>query len=98
MPEERFLTIQLHELLTYLGQQGVVDAAGRRPARADRDDQCRRPVDASYLADSVILLRYFEAAGRGEAGDLGRQEAAAAARRTIRELRLDGGASTSASP
>ena len=36
---------------------------------------CSAPIDLSYLADTVILLRYFEAFGRGAAGDLGGQAA-----------------------
>ncbi len=63
MPEERFLTVQLHELLTYLGQQGVVTllvmAQHGLPGSVTQS-----PVDASYLADAVVLLRYFEAQGR----------------------------------
>ena len=42
--------------------------------------QMHTPVDASYLADAVVLLRYFEAQGRGPAGDLGHQEARRRAR------------------
>ena len=62
MPEERFLIIQLHELLMYLGQQGVATTADRRAARLI-GAQMQAPVDASYLADAVMLLRYFEAKG-----------------------------------
>jgi circadian clock protein KaiC len=62
MPDEKFLNVQLHELLTALGQlgtctllinvqQGLVGA------------HMTSPVDASYLADTVLLLRYFEAQG-----------------------------------
>ena len=62
MPEERFLTIQLHELLTYLGQQGVATILiGAHQGLIGA--QMTTPVDASYLADAVILLRYFEASG-----------------------------------
>lgn len=61
MPEARFLSIHLRELLTYLGQrgvltflvgvqQGVIGAMGSN-------------VDVSYLADNVLLLRYYEAGG-----------------------------------
>jgi circadian clock protein KaiC len=62
MPDEKFLVIQLHELLTYLGQRGVASilvAAQHGLMGA----QMTAPVDASYLADSVVLLRYFEAEG-----------------------------------
>ena len=63
MPEERFLTIQLHELLTYLGQQGVVTLL-IVAQHGLLGSGMQAPVDASYLADTVVLLRYFEAAGR----------------------------------
>jgi circadian clock protein KaiC len=62
MPDEKFLIVQLHELLTYLGQGGVASilvAAQHGLMGA----QMTAPVDASYLADSVVLLRYFESEG-----------------------------------
>ena len=62
MPDEKFLIVQLHELLTYLGQRGVASvlvAAQHGLMGA----QMHAPVDASYLADAVVLLRYFEAEG-----------------------------------
>jgi circadian clock protein KaiC len=55
MPNEQFLIIQLHELLTFLGQSGV--------ATLLIGMQMQTPVDASYLADAVVILRYFEAGG-----------------------------------
>lgn len=62
MPEEHFLSIQLHELLTFLGQQGVVTilVAAQHGLLGDT---MRNVVDVSYLADTVILLRYFESMG-----------------------------------
>ena len=62
MPQNSFLTAQLHELLSYLNNQGVatfftVAQSGIIGANMSS------PVDASYLADSVVLLRYFELAG-----------------------------------
>ena len=62
MPEERFLIAQLHELLTYLGHHGVttflvVSQSGFLGAAMSS------PLDASYLADNVILFRHFEAGG-----------------------------------
>ena len=62
MPQNNFLTAQLHELLTYLNNQGVatflvVAQSGMMGAAMTS------PVDASYLADSVVMLRYFEHAG-----------------------------------
>jgi circadian clock protein KaiC len=62
MPEERFLTIQLHEILSYLGQQGVASMViGAHKGLIG--GPMVSPVDASYLADAVILLRYFETEG-----------------------------------
>ncbi|SFN41435.1 ATPase domain-containing protein [Variovorax sp. OV329] len=62
MPDERFLTVQLHELLTYLGQQGVATLLiGAHHGVIGT--QMQMPVDASYLADAVVLLRYYEHAG-----------------------------------
>ncbi len=62
MPEERFLTIQLHEILMYLAQQSVATLLiGAHHGIIG--SQMHTPVDASYLADAVILLRYFEAKG-----------------------------------
>jgi circadian clock protein KaiC len=62
MPEERFLTIQLHELLMYLSQQGVATILiGAHHGIIGT--QMTTPVDASYLADAVLLLRYFESKG-----------------------------------
>jgi len=61
-PSERFLTLHLHELLIYLGQQGVTTLMLlTQHGIAGADLQV--PVDTSYLADTVILLRYFEAFG-----------------------------------
>jgi circadian clock protein KaiC len=61
LPDEAFLLPQLHELLAYLGQCGVVTllVATQHGLIGNMVSQ----VDASYLADSVILLRYYEAAG-----------------------------------
>jgi circadian clock protein KaiC len=62
MPDERFLIVQLHELLTYLGQAGVATLLiGAQHGLIGT--QMQTPVDASYLADSVVLLRYFEDGG-----------------------------------
>lgn len=62
MPESRALTIQLHELLSYLGNHGVatflVAAQSSMPGAG-----IRSVVDASYLADAVVLFRMYEHAG-----------------------------------
>ena len=62
MPDERFLVVQLHELLTYLGQQGVATML-ISAQQGLISSHMSSPVDASYLADAVVLLRYFEAEG-----------------------------------
>ena len=62
MPDERFLTVQMHELLTYLNQQGVVTIL-IVSQHGFMGDGVGTPIDVSYLADTVILLRYFEAEG-----------------------------------
>ena len=61
MPEERFLTAQLHELFAYLAQRGIVTIVVL--AQHGLVGQMQNVVDLTYLADTVILLRYFEAAG-----------------------------------
>jgi circadian clock protein KaiC len=61
MPEARFLTIHLREVLTYLGQRGV--AAFLIGVQHGLLGATGNPADVSYLADNVLLLRYFEAGG-----------------------------------
>jgi circadian clock protein KaiC len=62
MPEERFLTIQLHEVLMYMSQRGVATLLiGAHHGIIGSN--MTTPVDASYLADAVVLLRYFESKG-----------------------------------
>lgn len=62
VPEERFLLLHLHELLSYLGQNGVASILVF--AQHGLIGHMQTSVDVSYLADCVILLRYFEAEGR----------------------------------
>jgi circadian clock protein KaiC len=62
MPEERFLIAQMHELLAYLAQRGVVTIMV--VAQQGLLGSMTSPVDISYLADTVVLTRYFEAEGR----------------------------------
>lgn len=88
MPEERFLTIQLHELLTYLGQRGVVTLL--TVAQHGLIGTMRSPVDASYLADSVVLFRYFEAGGRLRRAISIVKKRSGSHEDTLRELRLTG--------
>jgi circadian clock protein KaiC len=62
MPDRHTITLQLHELLSYMGDQGV--AAVLTVAQTGFVGNMQSPVDMSYLADTVVLLRYFEARGR----------------------------------
>src|ERR1700678_337056 len=61
MPHEQFLSMQLHELLSYLGQQGV--ATILTLAQHGFIGNMQSTVDVKYLADSVLLFRFFEYAG-----------------------------------
>ncbi len=62
MPDEKFLVVQLHEILTYLGQSGVATILVAAH-QGMIGGQMSTPIDASYLADAVVLLRYFEMEG-----------------------------------
>jgi circadian clock protein KaiC len=62
VPEERFLLLHLHELLSYLGQHDVATILVF--AQHGLVGSMQSPIDVSYLADCVVLLRYFEAEGR----------------------------------
>jgi circadian clock protein KaiC len=61
MPEEQFLTLQLHELLAFLNNSGVVTIMTL--AQQGLVGSMVSPVDLTYLADTVILTRFFEANG-----------------------------------
>jgi circadian clock protein KaiC len=90
MPEERFLTIQLHELLMYLAQRSVATIL-IAAQQGLIGSQMSTPVDASYLADAVILLRYFEARGEVRQAISVMKKRGGRHERTLREFRLDGG-------
>jgi circadian clock protein KaiC len=62
MPEERFLVLQMHELLSTLNQLGVVTILVL--AQHGLMGPMQTPLDISYLSDAVLMLRYFEAEGR----------------------------------
>ncbi|HEY4089473.1 MAG TPA: ATPase domain-containing protein [Bryobacteraceae bacterium] len=86
MPNERFLIIQMHELLTYLGQMGVVTLLVM--AQHGMLGSMSAPVDVSFLADTVILLRYFEAQGAIRQAISVVKKRRGAHERTIREMQL----------
>lgn len=62
MPEARALTLQLHELLSYLNNHGVATFLVAAQSGMFGPGG-RSPVDASYLADAVVLFRMYEHAG-----------------------------------
>jgi len=86
VPDERFLTLQLHELLSYLGQRGVTTILVM--AQAGMVGQMISPIDASYLADSIIMLRYFEALGEVRQAISVVKRRGGRHERTIREFRF----------
>ena len=84
MPEESFLTLQLHELLAYLSQQGVLTLLV--VAQHGVMGVIETPVDVSYLADAVLLLRHFESAGKLRKAVSVLKKRGSAHESTIREL------------
>ena len=86
MPEEHFVMIQLHELLAYLGQLGVVTLLIN--AQAGLIGHMSSTVDVSYLADTVILLRYYETRGEVRQAISVLKKRTGSHERTIRELRI----------
>ncbi len=62
MPEEQFVILHLHELLQYLNRQGASTFLAM--AQHGMVGDMQQPIDITYLADTVIMLRYFEAWGR----------------------------------
>ena len=90
MPEERHLMIQLHELLMYLGQKSVATILiGAHQGLIGA--QMKTPVDATYLADAVILLRYFENRGEVRQAISVMKKRGSKHERTLRDFRLDSG-------
>ena len=89
MPGEDYLSMHLHELLAYLNQKGVVTfliLSQHGFIGSDMDT----PVDVSYLADSVLLLRYFETAGKVRQAISIVKRRSGSHERSIRELTLSG--------
>jgi circadian clock protein KaiC len=90
MPAERFLVIQLHELLTYLGQQNVATVL-ISAHQGLIGSNMTSPVDASYLADSVVLMRYYETRGEVRQAISVLKKRGGAHERSIREFKLGKG-------
>ena len=90
MPGERYLTIHLHEMLMYLGERGVASLLiGAHQGVIGT--QMLTPVDASYLADAVVMLRYFEAHGQVRQAISVMKKRGGPHERTIREFSLERG-------
>lgn len=89
MPDERFLTVQMHELLTYLNQQGVVTLLVMAQ-HGFMGANMGTPVDVSYLADTVLMLRFFEAAGAVRRAISVVKKRTGYHENTIREMRMSG--------
>jgi circadian clock protein KaiC len=88
MPGERYLTIHLHELLMYLGERNVASLLiGAHQGLIGAHMQT--PVDASYLADAVILMRYYEAEGEVRQAISVMKKRGGDHERTIREFSLE---------
>jgi circadian clock protein KaiC len=87
MPGEKFLIIQLHELLSFLGHAGVATVM-ISAQQGLIGSQMQSPVDASYLADTVILMRYFEAFGEVRQAISILKKRGGMHERSIREFRM----------
>jgi len=87
MPSERFLMIHMHELLSYLGQKGVVTLL-TVAQHGMMGPSMSSPVDVSFLADSVILLRFFEASGKVRQAISVVKKRRGAHERTLREMKI----------
>lgn len=87
MPSERYLLIHMHELLTYLGRKGVATIL-TVAQHGFLSGAMHTPVDLSFLADTVVLLRYFEAAGQVRQAISVVKKRRSGHERSIREMRI----------
>jgi circadian clock protein KaiC len=86
MPGEQHLALHLHELLTYLNHKGVVTLMVL--AQAGLVGNIQTPADVSYLADNILVLRYFEVQGEVRQAISMIKKRSGPHEHTIRELRL----------
>jgi circadian clock protein KaiC len=89
MPEEHFMLLQMHEMLTYLNQYGVVTFLVL--AQHGLVGHMQSPVDLTYLSDTVLLLRYFEAHGSIRHAISVMKKRTGKHERAIREYAIDAG-------
>ena len=88
MPEERFLTTHLHEMFSYLNQKGVLTIMVVAQHGMVVGGAAAADFDVSYLADTVLLFRYFEAAGAIKQAISVFKKRTGEHERTLRELRI----------
>jgi circadian clock protein KaiC len=88
MPEERFLTTHLHELFVYLNQKGVLTVVVVAQHGMVVGAGAAGDVDVSYLADTVLLFRYFEARGEIHQAVSVFKKRTGEHERTLRELKI----------
>jgi circadian clock protein KaiC len=87
VPDERFLTTHLHELLTYLGQRGILSIlVGVQQGMLGGN--MSSTLDASYIADNVLMLRYYEFDGEVRQAISVFKKRGSEHERTIRSFRL----------
>ncbi len=86
MPAERYLTLQLHELLAFLNQQGVITIMVL--AQQGLVGAMHSIVDLTYLADTVVLSRYYESRGEVKKALSVIKKRSGNHERTIREMRI----------
>ena len=87
MPGEQFLALHLHELLTYLNNRGVLTLLILAQMGLV-GSAMQTPIDVSYLADNILVLRYFEAHGKVRQAISMMKKRSGGHERSIRELRL----------
>ncbi|WP_205763637.1 ATPase domain-containing protein [Pseudopontixanthobacter vadosimaris] len=87
MPSDDFLVLQMHEILSYLSQQGIISLMilGQHGVTGE----LRSDVDISYLADTVMLLRFFEVEGKVRKSMAVIKTRTLDHERTIREFEID---------
>ncbi|MBV8736589.1 MAG: AAA family ATPase [Alphaproteobacteria bacterium] len=88
MPEEQYLILHLHELLQYLNRQGA--STFLSVAQHGVIGDMRQTIDVTYLADTVITLRFFEAQGRVHRAISVIKKRTGSHENTIREFTIDG--------
>jgi circadian clock protein KaiC len=90
MPEERFLTTHLHELFSYLDQKGILTLVVVAQHGLLVGSGIGGEVDVSYLADTVMMFRYFEARGEIMQAISVVKKRTGAHERTLRRMQISG--------